>query len=106
MTKAELICAVAEHSGLKKVDAEKAINAFIVSVTATLKQGDKLSLVGFGTFSTTQRAARKGQNPQTRKKINIPAATIPKFKPGKNLKDAVNVKKEAAATKKESSSKK
>ena len=106
MTKAELICAVAEHSGLKKVDAEKAVNAFIASVTATLKQGYKLSLVGFGTFSTTKRAARKGQNPQTRKKINIPAATIPKFKPGKNLKEAVNVKKDVVNTKKETSAKK
>lgn len=92
MTKAELISAVADGSGLKKVDAEKAVSAFIASVTAVLKQGDKLSLVGFGTFSTTKRAARKGQNPQTGKKINIPAATIPKFKPGKNLKEAVNSK--------------
>lgn len=93
MTKAELISAVAEKSGLKKVDAEKAVSAFIASVTAALKQGDKLSLVGFGTFSTTKRAARKGQNPQTGKKINIPASTIPKFKPGKTLKEAVNAKK-------------
>jgi DNA-binding protein HU-beta len=93
VTKAELISAVADGSGLKKVDAEKAVSAFIASVTAALKQGDKLSLVGFGTFSTTKRAARKGQNPQTGKKINIPAATIPKFKPGKNLKEAVNAKK-------------
>jgi DNA-binding protein HU-beta len=92
VTKAELISAVADGSGLKKVDAEKAVNAFIASVTAALKQGDKLSLVGFGTFSTSKRAARKGQNPQTGKKINIPAATIPKFKPGKNLKEAVNAK--------------
>jgi len=92
VTKAELISAVADGSGLKKVDAEKAVSAFIASVTAALKQGDKLSLVGFGTFSTTKRAARKGQNPQTGKKINIPAATIPKFKPGKNLKEAVNSK--------------
>ncbi|NVN92343.1 MAG: HU family DNA-binding protein [Desulfuromonadales bacterium] len=93
MTKAELISAVAEESGLKKVDAEKAVNAFIASVTAALEKGDKLSLVGFGTFCTTKRAARKGQNPQTGKKINIPAATIPKFKPGKTLKEAVNKKK-------------
>ena len=92
MTKAELISAVAEKSGLKKVDAEKAVAAFIASVTTALKQGDKLSLVGFGTFATAKRAARKGQNPQTGKKINIPAATVPKFKPGKNLKEAVNSK--------------
>lgn len=92
MTKAELISAVAEKSGLKKVDAEKAVAAFIASVTSALKSGDKLSLVGFGTFGTAKRAARKGQNPQTGKKINIPAATVPKFKPGKTLKEAVNGK--------------
>jgi len=93
MTKAELISAVAEKSGLKKVEAEKAVAAFIDSVTVALKKGDKLSLVGFGTFATAKRAARKGQNPQTGKKINIPAATVPKFKPGKTLKEAVNSKK-------------
>ena len=92
MTKAELISAVAEQAGLKKVDAEKAVAAFISSVTVALKKGDKLSLVGFGTFTTASRAARKGQNPQTGKKISIPAATVPKFKPGKTLKEAVNSK--------------
>lgn len=90
MTKAELITAVAEEAGLKKVEAEKAVSAFIAAVTGALKAGDKLSLVGFGTFSTAKRAARKGQNPQTGNKINIPAATVPKFKPGKTLKEAVN----------------
>ncbi len=93
MTKAELISAVADQAGLKKVEAEKAVAAFISAVTGALKKGDKLSLVGFGTFSTSKRAARKGQNPQTGKKINIPAATVPKFKPGKGLKEAVNSKK-------------
>ncbi len=92
MTKAELITAVAEKAGLKKIDAEKAVAAFVASVTGCLKQGDKLSLVGFGTFSTSKRAARKGQNPQTGKKITIAAATVPKFKPGKTLKEAVNGK--------------
>ena len=92
MTKAELITAVAEKAGLKKVEAEKAVAAFVSTVTGCLKQGDKLSLVGFGTFSTSKRAARKGQNPQTGKKITIAAATVPKFKPGKGLKDAVNSK--------------
>jgi DNA-binding protein HU-beta len=91
VTKAELISSVAEQAGLKKVEAEKAVSAFIASVTAALKSGDKLSLVGFGTCSTAKRAARKGQNPQTGKKIDIPAATVPKFKPGKTLKEAVNV---------------
>ena len=93
MTKAELISAVAAEAGLKKVEAEKAVAAFIATVTAALKKGDKLSLVGFGTFATAKRAARKGQNPQTGKKINIPAATVPKFKAGKTLKEAVNSKK-------------
>jgi len=93
VTKAELISSVAEKAGLKKVDAEKAVTAFIASVTETLKSGGKLSLVGFGTFSTAKRSARKGQNPQTGKKINIPAATVPKFKAGKALKEAVNIKK-------------
>jgi DNA-binding protein HU-beta len=92
MTKAELISAVAEKAGLKKVEAEKAVAAFIATVTGALQKGDKLSLVGFGTFATAKRAARKGQNPQTGKKINIPAATVPKFKPGKTLKEAVNSK--------------
>ena len=92
MTKAELISAVAEKAGLKKVETEKAVAAFIGTVTAALKKGDRLSLVGFGSFSTSKRAARKGQNPQTGKKINIPAATVPKFKPGKSLKEAVNGK--------------
>ncbi|KAB0668809.1 MAG: HU family DNA-binding protein [Oryzomonas sp.] len=93
MTKSELISAVAEKAGLKKVEAEKAVAAFITTVTGALKKGDKLSLVGFGTFSTAKRAARKGQNPQTGKKINIPAAVVPKFKPGKTLKETVNSKK-------------
>ena len=93
MTKAELISAVAAGAGLKKVEAEKAVAAFIATVTEALKKGDKLSLVVFGTFSTAKRAARKGQNPQTGKKINIPAATVPKFKAGKTLKEAVNSKK-------------
>ena len=92
MTKAELITAVAEKAGLKKVEAEKAVSAFVSAVTGCLKQGDKLSLVGFGTFSTSKRAARKGQNPQTGKKITIAAATVPKFKPGKTLKEAVSGK--------------
>ncbi len=91
MTKAELITSVSEQAEVTKVVAEKTVKAFIDSVTAALKSGDKLSLVGFGTFSTAKRAARKGQNPQTGKKIDIPAATVPKFKPGKTLKEAVNV---------------
>jgi DNA-binding protein HU-beta len=90
MTKAELVSAVAAEADITKAKAEKAVAAFVSAVTEALKNDDKLSLVGFGTFSTSKRAARTGQNPQTGKKIDIPAATIPKFKPGKTLKDAVN----------------
>ena len=93
MTKSELVSAVAENAGLTKVSAEKSVKGIIEAVTVCLKKGDKLTLVGFGTFSTTKRGARKGQNPQTGKKINIPATVSPKFKAGKSLKDSVNAKK-------------
>jgi DNA-binding protein HU-beta len=88
-----LVGVVAEGSGLTKADSDKALKCLLETVTKCLKEGDKLSLVGFGTFSTVKRAARKGQNPQTGKKINIPASVSPKFKPGKGLKDLVNTKK-------------
>ena len=90
MTKADLVNAMAEKAGLSKTDAEKALKAFTERVTNALKAGDKVSLVGFGTFSVGQRAARTGKNPQTGAKIKIPAAKTPKFKAGKALKDAVN----------------
>ena len=90
MTKTELVSAVAENAGLTKVDAERAIKALLDAVTGCLKNGDKLSLVGFGTFSVSHRAARTGKNPQTGAKIDIPAAKTPRFKPGKALKDSVN----------------
>lgn len=93
MTRSELVGAVAEHAGLAKVAAEKSVKCIIDEVTDCLKKGGKLTLVGFGTFDTTQRGARKGQNPQTGKKINIPATISPKFKAGKAFKDAVNAKK-------------
>jgi DNA-binding protein HU-beta len=93
VTKLELVNAVAEGAGLTKVAAEKTVKAIVEEVTACLKKGDKLTLVGFGTFSTSKRGARKGQNPQTGKKISIPATVSPKFKAGKALKDAVNAKK-------------
>lgn len=92
MTKAELVGVVAENAGISKAEAEKALKAFVDAVTDCLKTGDKLSLVGFGTFSISKRAARTGQNPQTGKKIDIPESNTPKFKPGKALKDAVNEK--------------
>ncbi|MFO7766715.1 MAG: HU family DNA-binding protein [Pelovirga sp.] len=90
MTKADLVNAMAEKAGLSKTDAEEALKAFIETVTGALKSGDKVALVGFGTFSVGERAARTGQNPQTGQKIQIPAAKSPKFKAGKALKDAVN----------------
>mgnify|MGYP001568769916 FL=1 len=89
MTKGEIVDAIAGAADITKVAAEKAVNAFTETVTKSLKKGDTVSLVGFGTFSVSKRKARKGRNPQTGKEINIPAAKVPKFKAGKNLKDAV-----------------
>ena len=90
MTKADLVNSIAEKAGLNKAEAEKALKAFTDAVTDALKAGEKVSLVGFGTFSVGERAARTGQNPQTGAKIQIPAAKVPKFKAGKALKDAIN----------------
>jgi DNA-binding protein HU-beta len=90
VTKADLVNSIAEKAGLNKADAEKALKAFTDAVTDAMKAGEKVSLVGFGTFSVGDRAARQGQNPQTGAKINIPAAKVPKFKAGKALKDAIN----------------
>ncbi len=89
MTKAELISAIAEKTELSKKDSEKALNAFVSVVTDSLAKGDKIQLVGFGTFETRERAAREGVNPQTKKKIKIPATKVPAFKAGRSLKDAV-----------------
>jgi DNA-binding protein HU-beta len=90
MNKTELIEAVAESADLTTDSAQKAVNAFIDTVTSTLSQGGSVALTGFGTFSTTERAARTGRNPKTGEPINIPEATMPKFKAGKGLKDEVN----------------
>ena len=90
MNKAELIAAVAENAELTKKDAEKAVKAFIEVVTDELKKGEKVQLVGFGTFEVSERAAREGRNPQTGKTMKIAACKAPKFKAGKALKDAVN----------------
>ncbi len=89
MTKGELVGKISKQSGLTKVASESALNAFIDTVKKGLKNGDQISLVGFGTFSVVKRIARKGRNPQTGKDIKIPAARVPKFKAGKGLKDAV-----------------
>ncbi|MBQ1936013.1 MAG: HU family DNA-binding protein [Clostridia bacterium] len=89
MNKTELIANIADKAGLSKKDAEKALNAFIGSVEEALIKGDKVQLVGFGSFETRERAARKGRNPQTKKEITIPASKAPVFKAGKAFKDAI-----------------
>ena len=89
MNKTELVAAIAANAELSKKDAEKALNAFVGAVEDALKKGEKIQLVGFGTFETRKRAARTGRNPQTGAEIKIAAATTPVFKAGKALKDAV-----------------
>ena len=89
MTKVELIAAVAANAGLSKKDAEKAVNGTIAAITDALKKGDKVSLVGFGNFAVSERAARAARHPQTGKAITIPAHKVPVFKPGKPLKESV-----------------
>ncbi|MBE5759077.1 MAG: HU family DNA-binding protein [Clostridiales bacterium] len=89
MKKAELITAMAEKAGLSKKDAEKALVAFIDTVTAELQSGEKVQIVGFGTFEARKRNARKGNNPLTREPIEIAATTVPAFKAGRGLKDAL-----------------
>lgn len=90
MNKTDLVNYVAEEAGLTKVDAAKAVEALLGGVTTTLQEGGKVSLVGFGSFGTRMRKATKGRNPQTGAEIDIPAANQVAFKPGKQLKEAVN----------------
>ena len=90
MNKTELIAAVAEKAELSKKDAEKAVKALTDTVAEALKAGDKVQLVGFGTFEVSERAAREGRNPSTGETMKIEACKAPKFKAGKALKDAVN----------------
>lgn len=90
MTKSELVSAMSEKTGVSKKDAAASIDAFVEIISDVLKHGDKLQLVGFGTFEVSERAARTGRNPQTGEDIKIPAAKIPKFKAGAALKNAVN----------------
>ncbi len=85
MNKAELVTAMAEKSGLTKASAEKALNAFTEAVTESMKKGDRVGLVGFGSFSVAERSARTGRNPQTGKEITIPAKKVVKFKAGATL---------------------
>jgi DNA-binding protein HU-beta len=90
MNKGDLINKIAEEAGLTKAQASDALNAVLGGVSETLKSGGKVTLVGFGTFSVSQRDARTGRNPQSGETIQIPAKTVVKFKPGKELSDAVN----------------
>ena len=90
MNKTELVAAVAEQGEVSKKDAEKVLKAFVDVVTEELKKGEKVQLVGFGTFEVSERAAREGRNPQTGETMTIAASKAPKFKAGKALKDALN----------------
>ena len=90
MNKTELVEAIAKEAGLSKKDSDAAVKAFVDVVTKELKKGEKVTLIGFGTFEVGKRAARTGRNPQTGATIKIKAAKAPKFKAGKALKDAVN----------------
>ena len=92
MNKSDLIAAIAAKTGDTKKSAEQAVNAFVDVVTEALTNGDKVQLVGFGSFEVRKRAARKGRNPQTKEEIKIPASKAPVFKAGKALKDLVNKK--------------
>jgi DNA-binding protein HU-beta len=90
MNKSELVANIADSADISKAAAEKALNGFMDSITTALKKGDKVTLVGFGTFSVAKRAARQGRNPQTGKTMKIAAKTVAKFKAGSKLADAVN----------------
>lgn len=90
MNRMELVSAIAEKTELSKKDAEKALKAFTDVVAEELKKGQRIQLVGFGTFETVERAAREGRNPQTGASMKIPASKAPRFKAGKALKDALN----------------
>ena len=90
MNKNELVASIAEKTGLKKTEAEKALKAFTDTVAEQLKKGDKIQLVGFGTFEVAERPAREGRNPRTGATMKIKASKAPKFKAGKALKDSIN----------------
>ena len=90
MNKTELVAAIAEKAGLSKKDAENAVKAFADTIAEELKNGNKVQIVGFGTFEVSERAAREGRNPNTGETMKIEASKAPKFKDGKALKDAVN----------------
>ena len=89
MNKTELVAAIAEQAALSKKDAEKALNAFLSTVEDALKKGDKVQLVGFGTFEVRERAERVCRNPQTKEEITVPASKVPAFKAGQGLKSLI-----------------
>ena len=89
MTKADLIATVAADADIKKAVVEKVLDTFMDTIEKALKKGDKITLTGFGTFQCARRAARMGRNPKTGKEINIAACSVPKFKPGNKLKEAL-----------------
>ena len=89
MTKAELIASVSAEAGIKKSVAEKVLNSFITNIEKALKGGDRVTLTGFGTFQCAEKASRTGRNPRTGKEIKIPACSVPKFKPGNKLREAL-----------------
>lgn len=90
MNKLEMIDFIAKSADISKAAAQRALDAAVASIKTSLKKGDDVTLVGFGTFYVSQRAARIGRNPRTKAEIPIPAARVPKFRPGKALKDAIN----------------
>ena len=90
MNKPDIVAVVARSSGISKASADNAVDAIFSAITDALRKGEDVRLVGFGTFSTRRRAAHQGRNPRTGEAIQIPASTLPKFKPGRPLKDAVN----------------
>jgi len=90
MTKAELVAAIAKEAGIIKAQAEKAVDGFVSAVSGALVSGDKITLVGFGTFSVASRAQREGRNPRTGEVIKIPASKVVRFKAGKTLSEKVN----------------
>lgn len=99
MNKTELVAAIAQRTGLSKAVAEKALKGFVDAVSEALAKGESVALVGFGTFSVQQRAARRGRNPRTGARITIPARRVPKFTAGKTLRDLVAGQKKAAGSK-------
>ena len=99
MNKSELVAAMAEASGLSKKDSEAALKAFIGVVSGELQKKEKVQLIGFGTFETSERAARTGHNPRTGEAIKIKKSVVPKFKPGASLKELVNTKPKKASKK-------